>query len=114
MSDSSQTANTGGDDSPIVDPGERKVFVYVGEMIPNQVLITNMDSEREAQVVMQGLGEGDRPGWSWYDTILPGKTVSVWVSWPTKALVTNRGSFAAVEVGGDGIFTQQGMKSGDS
>lgn len=93
--------------SSSVGPGERKVFVYVGELIPNQVLVPNQSSSEQANFVMQGLGDAE-PEWKLFDIIEPGRTKSYLVQWPARALFWNQGLFqSSIVVYGDGIFPEE-------
>ena len=114
MSDATATPtpSSSGTDTPFVRPGEKKIFVYVGEMIPNQVLIKNVSQTEQANYIMQGLSSHDSfPEWSFYGILRAGEAVSHWVQWPSsKVLFTNQGLFqSSIEVGGDGIFPQSGV-----
>ncbi len=88
----------------IVQPGEMKLFCYFGEMIPNQVLIQNLSSDRPAQYALHS---GPK-SWGFYGTIEPGGTASILVNWPTnQARFTNRSASANISVSGNGIFPAQ-------
>jgi hypothetical protein len=93
-----------GTDSPIVGPGERQIFTYFGEQIPNQVFVQNESSTEQANFVMQGM-DGTESPWKLFVALGPGETVSYMVQWPTKALVWNQGLFqTSINVYGNGIF----------
>lgn len=86
-----------------IGPGESKLFQYFGEMIPNQMLIQNLSSDREAQFIAQS--ENAEESWGYYDTVMPGQTASIWVRFPQSiSRFTNRSGEASIIVGGDGIF----------
>jgi hypothetical protein len=86
----------------VLGPGQIGDFIYVGELIPNQVLITNLNNADSANFEMtSGL-----KAWSYYGSAGKGRTASVLVRWPS-----GRGRFrntsvsgASIEIGGDGIF----------
>jgi len=100
----STTDPTGTDNNPIVGPGERQIFVYVGEQIPNQVFVKNESSTEQANFVMQGM-DGSRSPWKLFGVLRAGETVSYMVQWPAKALFWNQGLFqSSINVYGDGIF----------
>ena len=93
-----------GTNSPIVGPGERKIFIYVGEQIPNQVLVQNESTTEQANFVMQGM-DGSQSPWKLFGVLRAGETVSYMVQWPAKALFWNQGLFqTSINVYGDGIF----------
>lgn len=97
--------------SSSVGPGERKVFTYLGEQIPNQVLVQNQSSTEQANFVMQGIGDVE-PEWKLFDIIEPGRTKSYLVQWPTRALFWNQGLFqSSILVYGDGIFPGEQAQS---
>ena len=90
--------------SSTVGPGERKLFTYVGEQIPNQVLVQNQSTSEQANFVMQGVGN-DQPEWKLYGILEPGRTRSYLVQWPTQAIFWNQGLYqSSILVYGDGIF----------
>jgi hypothetical protein len=93
---------TPGDESPIIRPGERQVFTYFGEMIPNQVFVKNESSTEQANYVMQGMDGAESP-WKLFGVLRAGETVSYMVQWPTKAIVWNQGLYQT-SVYGNGIF----------
>ena len=99
------TAPTGADiETSSVGPGERKLFIYVGEQIPNQVLVQNQSTTEQANFVMHAVN-GTDPQWKLFDAIGPGETVSYMVQWPEQALFINQGLFqSSILVYGDGIF----------
>ena len=101
----SDTAATGADATTgVVGPGERKMFTYVGEMIPNQVFIQNTSTTEQANYVMQGVG-GAGPEWKLFDILRAGETGQFQVQWPTKALFGNQGLFqSSIRVYSNGIF----------
>ena len=91
------------EDSTVL-PGETKLFTYVGEQIPNQVLIQNKSTTEQANFVMQAVN-GPEPQWRLYGAIGAGETVQYMVNWPTQARFTNQGLFqSSIVVYGDGIF----------
>lgn len=95
------TAETQQDPS-ILDPGEERTFVYVGEMIPNQVLIRNFDMVEAQYWLQSGL-----EGWRYWGTVPPNETVSIMVEWfDGTALFHNGSGEASIGIGGDGIFPQ--------
>jgi hypothetical protein len=55
--------------TPVVEPGESKQFVYVGELIPNQVLVKNLGDSQ----VQYWLSSGPE-GWRLYDVVEGGRT----------------------------------------
>jgi len=105
MSTTAPTAPTGADvETSTVGPGEKKLFTYVGEQIPNQVLVQNQSTTEQANFVMEAANGADFQ-WKLFDAIGPGKTVSYMVQWPTHAIFTNQGLFqSSIVVYGDGIF----------
>lgn len=105
MSDAQPAAPTGENaTSSTVGPNERKVFTYVGEMIPNQVFVQNQSTTQQANFVMQGIGDVE-PEWKLFEIIEPGRTKQYLVQWPTRALFWNQGLFqSSILVYGNGIF----------
>ena len=86
----------------IIAPGASHDFIYVGEMIPNQVIVTNLDTASGASFeVTSGV-----KSWTYYGTVRKGGSVSVWVRWPSgRARFTNNSvANASIQVGGNGIF----------
>jgi hypothetical protein len=113
MSVAEPTAPTGAEaTSSTVGPGERKLFTYVGEMIPNQVFVQNQSTSEQANFVMQGVGN-DQPEWKLFDILEAGRTRSYMVQWPTQATFWNQGLFqSSIMVYGNGIFPgEQGRNS---
>jgi hypothetical protein len=85
--------------SPIVEPGYTGQFVYVGEMIPNQVLIRNLgDTEAEYWLV------SGKDGWAYYGSVPVGETSSILVEWFNSVGTFGNPGRSAIEIGGDGIF----------
>ena len=93
----------------IVKPREAKVFVYKGEQVPNQVSITNLSREQQANFIMQALDKFGYPEWSVHGTLAAAETAFVLVHWPsTRALFTNGGEYNTdIQIGGDGIFANR-------
>lgn len=92
----------------IIPQGQSQTFIYVGNMIPNQVLIHNLSTEASASYIL----ESGTESWRFFGTVPPGLTVSIMVEWPTgKAAFTNNSvANASIYVFGNGIFPEQ---SGD-
>ena len=85
----------------VVHPGETKLFRYLGTLIPNQVLIQNLSDAQDADYVLYS----GKEGWSFYDTLEPGHTASIWVNWPAGlASFANRSPDASIRVSGEGIL----------
>jgi hypothetical protein len=95
--------------SSTVKPGESKDFIYVGEQIPNQVLVQNLDTTQQANFVMQGVN-GSEFQWRLFCVLKAGETVSLWVSWPTEARFTNQGMFQEQHRGGRRRHLPQGER----
>lgn len=90
--------------TPILGPQQAGEFTYVGEMIPNQVMIQNLGTAEAQYWLSSGL-EGGPEGWKYYGTVEAGRTASIWVEWPNgRATFFNRSEEASIEIGGDGIF----------
>ncbi len=83
----------------VVEPGYTGQFVYVGELIPNQVLITNL-GETEAEYWLVSGTEG----WAYYGTVARGETSSIMVEWFSGVGTFGNPGKSAIEIGGDGIF----------
>lgn len=83
-----------------IGPSEEKEFVYVGEQIPNQVLIQNTGDSS----VQYWMTSGDKT-WRYYDVVDSGRTHSVLVQWFSgRATFRNEDGTSSITVGGDGIF----------
>lgn len=96
----SQPATAASANTPVVGPGESKQFVYVGELIPNQVLVENLGNSEVQYYLSSGLD-----GWRLYNTIEGGRTQSLLVQWMDGiATFTNEDGTSSIAVGGDGIF----------
>lgn len=86
--------------TPVVEPGESKQFVYVGELIPNQVLVKNLGDSQVQYFLTSGLDS-----WRLYDVVEGGRTQSLQVQWMDSiATFTNEDGTSSIEIGGDGIF----------
>jgi hypothetical protein len=86
----------------ILKPGESGNFVYVGEMIPNEVTIKNGDIN-DAEYSL----ESGEEGWKFYGNVKAGTTASILVEWFNGfATFHNLSPQANIEIGGNGIFPQ--------
>src|ERR1044072_8363394 len=86
--------------TPVVGPGESKQFVYVGELIPNQVVVKNLGDSQVQYYLTSGLDS-----WRLYDVAEGGRTQPLQVQWMDGvATFTNEDGTSAIEIGGDGIF----------
>jgi hypothetical protein len=96
-------------ESSTVGPGESKTFVYVGEQIPNQVLVQNLSTSEQANFVTEAVN-GTDPQWKLFGVLDPGQTIQLWVQWPLEARFHNQGLFqTSFVVYGDGIFPKGGV-----
>lgn len=86
----------------IIPQGQSGRFRYLGEMIPNQVLIHNLNTQYGADYILQS-GEH---AWKLFGTIGPGQTISLLVEWPTSDATVFNNSVAdsSIYVFGNGIF----------
>ncbi len=86
----------------IIAQGQSASFLYLGEMIPNQVLVHNLSQEFYADYIL----ESGTESWRFFGSIAPNSTVSIQVEWPTaKATFTNNSiADASIYVFGNGIF----------
>jgi hypothetical protein len=86
----------------IIARGQTGAFIYVGEMIPNQVLIHNLSSEFYADYIL----ESGHSSWKFFGSVAPNTTASILVEWPTgKATFFNNSvANASIYVFGNGIF----------
>ncbi|MBV8884047.1 MAG: hypothetical protein JO235_08615 [Chroococcidiopsidaceae cyanobacterium CP_BM_RX_35] len=91
----------------ILERGQSKWFKYFGEQIPNQVFIQNLSTQHVANYIVYS-GKGVE-GWSFYGSVEPNSTASIWVHWTlTIARFSNNSvEDAAITIGGDGIFPAQ-------
>ncbi len=90
-----------------VSQGGSIAVVYLGEMIPNQLLITNLSTSESADFIIQGAdSQGSPVGWSYFSPLGAGETASVLVKWPTSTAVifNNSVNDVTIAVGGNGIF----------
>lgn len=95
-----------------VGPGEKKLFVYVGEMIPFQVYVQNQSASDQANFTMQGADTGDSE-WKLFQVLEPGETISYEVEWPSRALFWNQGlANSSILVYGFGIFPEGPQSEG--
>jgi hypothetical protein len=85
----------------IIPSGQSKTFYYVGNMIPNQVLIQNLSPGTQANYTVKS---GPHP-WTYFGYVAAGQTQSIYVQWPTSvAVFTNAsGSGINIQVYGNGI-----------
>ena len=85
-------------------PGETKLFKYDGEMVPNQIIVTNLSADTHVQFILRD--EHMETGWNYFESIDRNGEASVWVNFPTNIFrVINQGTTSAsLNVGGDGIF----------
>ena len=86
----------------IIERGQSGNFIYVGEMIPNQVLVHNLNTQYYADFIL----ESGSPSWRLFGSVAPGSTLSLLVEWPTgKATFFNNSvADASIYVFGNGIF----------
>jgi hypothetical protein len=95
-----------------VGPGETKLFVYVGEMIPFQVYVQNQSASDQANFTMQGADSGGSE-WKLFQVLDPGQTISYEVEWPSRALFWNQGLVpSSILVYGFGIFPEDPKSQG--
>jgi hypothetical protein len=87
----------------ILKPGESGNFVYVGEMIPNQVIVTNKGDDDAAYTLESG-----EEGWKLWGNLSGDKTTdTLTLQWFNGfATFTNLSKDALIEIGGNGIFPQ--------
>lgn len=88
----------------IIAQGQSASFLYLGEMIPNQVLIHNLSTEFYADYILES-GHGS---WRFFGSIAPNTTASILVEWPSgKATFFNNSvANASIYVFGNGIFPE--------
>lgn len=87
----------------ILGPGESGNFVYVGEMIPNQVNISNRNEFGPAEYSL----ESGQEGWKFFGTVPTAGESSILVQWFNGfATFHNLSREADIEIGGNGIFPQ--------
>ena len=86
--------------TPVVEPGQSKEFVYVGEFIPNEVTVRNLGTSQVQYFTSSGPN-----GWRLYNVVEGGRTQSILVQWMDSiATFTNEDGTSSIEIGGDGIF----------
>ncbi|MDQ2836867.1 MAG: hypothetical protein M3Y42_07060 [Actinomycetota bacterium] len=100
-------------DNPLeVPPGQSVTIVYVGEQIPNQLIMQNVDEFSPVQYSVAGtIGSGNKlePTWKLVGLLPPKQTISLLVQWPNGiALVTSEDGQGTIQLGGDGIFPYDG------
>ncbi|HET9364383.1 MAG TPA: hypothetical protein VFP71_05250 [Candidatus Angelobacter sp.] len=89
------------EDNSIIPPGQSKVFFYVGNMIPAQVLIQNLSPGSQASYRLKS----GTQSWTYFGNLPAGHTQSIYVEWPTNtAVFTNAsGGDVHIRVYGNGI-----------
>jgi hypothetical protein len=89
------------EDDSIIPSGQSKTFYYVGNLIPNQVLIQNLSPSSNANYTVKS---GPHP-WTYFSNIPAGGTQSILVQWPTSVAVfaNASGGGVSIRVYGDGI-----------
>jgi hypothetical protein len=86
--------------TPVIEPGQSKEFVYVGELIPNQVLVKNLGDTEVQYWLTSGIDS-----WRLYNVVEGGRTQSIELQWMNGiATFTNEDGTSSIEIGGDGIF----------
>lgn len=90
----------------VLNPGESKKFVYVGNLIPNQVNIQNLSDNPAMFTVISGTGS-----WRVWWAVPPNETLSIFVQWFNGIATFTNISMenASVSVGGDGIRPLQSV-----
>ena len=84
-----------------IDPGQHKTFIYVGDFIPNKVLVKNLGTT-EARFRLTS-APATPPGWEYYE-VAPGSALrSFTVHFPTAKLTVYNDGATPIEVAGDGI-----------
>ncbi|MGI8666965.1 MAG: hypothetical protein ACR2N4_13175 [Jatrophihabitans sp.] len=95
-----------------VAPGQSVTVVYVGEQIPNQLILQNLDKAAQAQYALAGtIGSGDKltQTWKLVGVLGPDELTSLLVQWPNGiAVITNEDGNGTIQLGGDGIFAYDG------
>lgn len=88
----------------IIAQGQSGSFLYLGELIPNQVLIHNLSTEFYADYILES---GSR-SWRFFGSVAPNTTASILVEWPAgKATFFNNSvADASIYVFGNGIFPE--------
>jgi hypothetical protein len=82
-----------------IRPGQSAQFVYVGEMIPNQIDVKNLDDGETASYITEGGGS-----WRLYGEIPRMQTATIYVEWfggIGRFYNISRG--ATIVVSGDGL-----------
>ena len=104
----SQPGTAASVNTPIVEPKQSKQFVYVGELIPNQVLVKNLGDSEVQYYLSSGLN-----GWRLYNIVEGGRTQSLLVQWmDSVATFTNEDGTSSIEITGDGIFPYDSTTGG--
>ncbi len=88
-------------DNSVIPPGQSRTFIYVGNMIPAQVLIQNLSSGSSANFTLKS---GPQP-WTYFGNVAAGQTQSIYFQWPSGLAVfanTSPGG-ASIRVYGNGI-----------
>ncbi len=85
-----------------ITPGHGKDFLYVGEMIPNQVFIQNLSTTEDATFTVTS----GTQSWTYYGAARKGKKVNIQVRWPSgrARFENNSVANASILVSGNGIF----------
>ena len=86
-----------------VSPGKTGIFVYLGELIPNQILLTGSAETNAAVVLTSYAPPGTPSAWSYWAAAGASQT-SLLVKFPASIFQISNSGTTPVTVGGDGIF----------
>ncbi len=91
-----------------IGPGESVTIIYVGEQIPNQVVILNQSNVPGNFTIYGAVREGKTwlKQWGYFGTIEANAELGPLVNWPSNTAIIQNNSVAAatLSIGGPGIF----------
>ncbi|HEX4302266.1 MAG TPA: hypothetical protein VHZ78_05705 [Rhizomicrobium sp.] len=88
----------------VIAPGQTQKFIYVGNMIPAQLIVTNTDQKNQASYRLSG---GETGGWTLFGVLAPASSVSLLLQWPSgRGQVNNSSAKADLYVHGNGFRPQ--------
>jgi hypothetical protein len=91
--------------STTINPGQHKNFIYVGEFIPNVILVKNLGKgTTEARFKLTSTSAPPTPpGWDYYGDVAGSAPRSFTVHFPTARLTVYNVGATPIEVAGEGI-----------
>jgi hypothetical protein len=81
-----------------IEPGQSQKFIYVGESIPNSIVVKNLGTTAAPFRLTS-----TSPGWLYYGRVGSRAGVFVSVEFPNGRFTVHNDGSKPIEVGGDGI-----------